>query len=129
MIYASHKAIPAPLRRVILEETMQTRVANVTLATCNQIIADYLEQQKENAQLRRFSVTIVRNGVTETRTYTDVEDALVAIDREMDYEYVGGSFVAFIHQANRLIRAYANNAWHYPAAKDAVVIKKIGATT
>lgn len=107
---------------------MQTRVTNVTLATCNQIIADYLEQQKENAALQKFSVTIIKNGVSETRTFNGVEDALVAVDREMGYELVGGRFVALIHQANRLIRAYANNAWHYPAAKDAIVIKKMGAT-
>lgn len=123
MIYASHKDIPAKMRTIILEETMATRVSQVTLATCNKIVADYLEQEKENAALKVFSVTIIRNGVSFSKTYTSFEDTLVAIDREFGYtDSVPQKVIAIIRQADRVLRAYINGKLFVPSPKDKVNI-------
>ena len=67
MRYRDYKEIPTELRRVILEETNETRVKHVSIHVCNEIIEEYLELQKENEKLKAFTVEYVnRNGNTKT---------------------------------------------------------------
>ena len=48
MRFKDYKDIPAELRRVILEETNETRVKNVSIPVCNEILEEHFELQKEN---------------------------------------------------------------------------------
>jgi hypothetical protein len=124
--FSSHKEIPANYRHLILEETMATRIVNVSLATCNRIVADYQEQEKENEALRKFTITIVKNGVTKVSAFTNYQDALVSLDAEMEYCETPRSITAVIQQADRVLRAYVKGKWYTPAAKDFVKITRRG---
>ena len=126
MLYNDYNEIPANLRRVILDETLEKRINKVPLSLCNQIIDDYTRHEAEMETLRHFSVQYKKGSVTKVFEYTSGEDALVALDQLIGYDEKDLSVVAVLKQADRVIRGYFNGQWILPAPKDAVKFNKVG---
>lgn len=125
MLFSSHKQIPAKYRRIILEESLQTRVNNLTLETCNAIIEEYLKREEESSELKIFTVNILKDNQKRSYTFQSIEDVYVLIDKEMNFESISDSFCAIVYQADRMMKAFINKQWIYPKAKDYVKISKM----
>ena len=127
MMYCEYSEIPVDLRRVILEETDEKRVNNVSLALCNKIIESYLQEQEELSYLRNFEVAFAKNGgLTKVMKFNNSRDALCALDELIGYDEKYTNVVAVLKQADRVIRGYYNGRWFEPAPKDAVKFNKVG---
>lgn len=109
MLFKSYADIPANYRRVILDETGEKRVKRVPLEVCNEIIQEYQELETENERLKEFELQVQRtNGSIRVSKYSRLSDALVALDRELDYTTNQKSITAVITQAGRPIRGFLN---------------------
>ena len=126
MLYNDYNEIPANLRRVILDETLEKRINKVPLSLCNRIIDDYERHEAEMETLRHFSVQYKKGSVTKTFEYTSGQEALTALDQMIGYDDRHLSVVAVLKQADRVIRGYFNGQWILPAPKDAVKFNKVG---
>jgi|TARA_B110000908_G_C9812557_1_gene253610 hypothetical protein len=126
MLYNDYNEIPANLRRVILDETLEKRINKVPLSLCNRIIDDYERHEAEMETLRHFSVQYKKGSVTKTFEYTSGQEALTALDQMIGYDDRDLSVVAVLKQADRVIRGYFNGQWIVPAPKDAVKFNKVG---
>lgn len=121
MRYKTHKEIPTKYRKVILDETLEKRVSKVPLVLCNEIIEDYLEFEKSTESLKKFKVTIKRNGKFITHEAHDPEDALVILDREV---IIRGCDFAMLRQAERIVKVFYKGQWMTPGPKDQLVVRK-----
>jgi len=121
--FTDHKDIPLEYRRVILDETLLKRVSKVPLTECNEIIEDYLEFQESNAALQNYEV-IVNDG--RKLTFRDPDEALRALDAIIGiYPHKRTDIIAYLKQADRLIRAYIKGKWYSPKPRDYIEIKQI----
>jgi hypothetical protein len=126
MLYNDYNEIPANLRRVILDETLEKRINKVPLSLCNRIIDDHERHEAEMETLRHFSVQYKKGSVTKTFEYTSGQEALTALDQMIGYDDRDLSVVAVLKQADRVIRGYFNGQWIVPAPKDDVKFNKVG---
>lgn len=121
--FTDHKDIPLEYRRVILDETLLKRVSKVPLTECNEIIEDYLEFQESNAALQNYEV-IVDDG--RKLSFRDPDEALRALDAIIGiYPHKRTDIIAYLKQADRLIRAYIKGKWYSPKPRDYIEIKQI----
>lgn len=127
MIYKDYKDIPAELRRVILEETNETRVKNVSFPLCLEIIEDHFQFQKENEKLKSFTVEYVnRNGNTKMFKFKTVHDAFVKMDMIIGHGTKKRTDIMIaLRQADRLIKGYVKGKYISPPPRDAIEIKKV----
>ena len=127
MIYKDYKDIPAELRRVILEETNETRVKNVSFPLCLEIIEDHFQFQKENEKLKSFTVEYVnRNGNTKMFKFKSVHDAFVKMDMIIGHGTKKRTDIMIaLRQADRLIKGYVKGKYISPPPRDAIEIKKV----
>lgn len=127
MRFKDYKDIPAELRRVILEETNETRVKNVSFPLCLEILEEYFELQKENEKLKSFTVEYVnRNGNTKTFKFKTVHDAFVKMDTIIGHGTKKRvDIMIALRQADRLIKGYVKGTYIMPPARDAIEIKKV----
>lgn len=121
--FTDHKDIPLEYRRVILDETLLKRVSKVPLTECNEIIEDFLEFQESNEALLNYEV-IVNDG--RKLTFRDPDEALRALDAIIGiYPHKRTDIIAYLKQADRLIRAYIKGKWYSPKPRDFIEIKQI----
>lgn len=127
MRYRDYKEIPTELRRVILEETNETRVKHVSIHVCNEIIEEYLELQKENEKLKAFTVEYVnRNGNTKMFKFKTVHDAFVKMDAIIGHGPKKRTDIMIaLRQADRLIKGYVKGKYISPPPRDAIEIKRV----
>lgn len=127
MIFKDYKDIPAELRRVILEETNETRVKNVSFPLCLEILEEYFEYQKENEKLKAYTVEFVnRNGTSKTFKFKTVHDAFVKMDMIIGHGVKKRTdIMVALRQADRLIKGYAKGLYFSPPPRDAIEIKKV----
>ena len=116
MKFNDHKDIPAELRRVILEETLQTRVKNVGIALCNEILEAHFEYLEENEKLKDFVVEYSnRNGNTSFFKFKRIHDAFVKMDTIIGHGTKKRSDITIaLRQADRLIKGYINGCYVTP---------------
>jgi hypothetical protein len=126
MLYNDYKEIPANLRKVILEETLERRINKVSLTLCNQIIEDHLRHEEEMESLRHFSVQYKKGNTVKTFQYTSGQDALTALDQMIGFDERDPTVVAILRQADRVVRGYFKGQWLIPAPKDAIKFNKVG---
>ena len=119
--YKSYDQISAKLRRLILEETCETRVKNVSLATCNEILQKHFEEDQENESLKHYEIEFVKDGKQGTVIADTRQGALVEVDRILEYgENKDPSVVIAVRQAKRLINGYIKGQWIFPEPHDKV---------
>lgn len=108
-MFKTYEEIPAKFRRIILQETGETRVRKVPMALCIEIIEDHLAYEKENEELKNFELHVQRKGERVRKmTFDNYKDAMVALDREIDYKLSTRDVVAVITQAGRPVRGFKN---------------------
>lgn len=112
-MYRSHKEIPQKYRRIILEEVFEKRVAKVPLATCNEIINNYLAEQEEMESLKDFRVVAVKAGQKHQGQFKTLQDAEVMCDRLIEYGENLTDVQIALYQAKRLVRVFFKSEWHY----------------
>jgi hypothetical protein len=124
-MYKSYNEIPANLRRVVLLETEETRIKNVSLRVCNEIIAEYIESEKENEALKDFTVSFInRNGKTKVFKFKTLHEAQVKMDAIIGHDVRKRTDIGVVlKQAGRIITVYYKGQYMRPAAKDRLVVK------
>lgn len=110
-MYKAHRDIPNNYRRIILDETLATRVSQVPLSVCNEIIEQYEQKELDNESLQSFEVIVVRDGKRTVQRFKDSERAYVALDRAIGYDVHDTGVTAVLQQAGRLIKAYVKGQW------------------
>lgn len=121
-MYKNHKEIPTKYRRLILEETLEKRVSKVPLSVCNEIITEHLDCEEENRTLKDYVIEYIKDGVHDIKKADNRQDALVILDRILDYgENKDPSVIIAIRQAGRLVSGYVKCEWMYPEPKDKLV--------
>lgn len=122
--YINHKEIPLEHRRVILDETLLKRVSKVPIEECNEIIRSHLEFQKSNLALMHYEVHVSDGRKLEFNYPDDLDDALVALDEVVGvYPNKRTDIIAYLKQADRIVRAYIKGKWYTPKHKDFIQIK------
>lgn len=120
-MFRSHKEIPNKYRRIIIDETLTTRVSKIPLATCNEIINKHIEEEEENETLKHYKIEWIKNGKQGSKTVEGRQPALVEVDRILEFgECKDKTVVIAVSQANRLINGYVNGKWIYPDSKDKI---------
>lgn len=123
MNFVNHKEIPPEFRRVILDETGLKRVSKVPIEECNEIIEDYLEFQESNAALQNYEVHVSDGRKLH---FKDPDEALRALDAIIGvYPQKRTDIIAYLKQADRLIRAYIKGRWYSPKPRDHIEVKKV----
>jgi hypothetical protein len=108
MRYSDYSQIPAKVRRFILDESGARRVKQISLAYCNELADEYFEYEAECAELKKFTLHVERNGSETVTDYQDLNDVMVAFDREIDYNIGTRGVTMVITQAGRPMRGYAD---------------------
>jgi len=125
LTYKTHKEIPLEFRRVILDETLQKRIAKVSIGVCNEIIDDFLDNGAENETLKEYQVESIKNGVRSVADVVGRQRALVEVDRILEYgESDGLGIYIALRQGGNLIAGYANGDWVSIPSRDALIIRK-----
>ena len=115
MRYSDYSEIPAKVRRFILDESGARRVKQISLAYCNELADEYFEYEAECAELKKFTLHVERNGSETVTDYQDLNDVMVAFDREIDYNIGTLGVTMVITQAGRPMRGYQNGKVIYPS--------------
>jgi hypothetical protein len=110
--YTDHREIPQKYRKIILEQVFVKRVAKVPIATCNEIINEYLEEQQELESLKDFKVVGIKDGKVYRGQFKDLKSAEVFVDRICEYGENLSPKIAF-YQAERLIKWFAQGQWFF----------------
>jgi len=120
-MFKTHKEIPNKYRRVIIDETLTTRVSKIPLATCNEIIQKHIEEETENESLKDFKVEWLKNGKRGERFVQGRQNALIECDHILEFgECKDPTVVIAVSQAKRLINGYLNGTWIFPESKDKI---------
>lgn len=121
MRFKSHKDIPNKYRRVIIDETLTTRVSKISLAVCNEIIDKHIEEEEENETLKHYEVEWLKNGKKGKKVIEGRQNALIEVDRILEFgECKDPTVVIAVSQAKRLIQGYINCKWIYPEPRDKI---------
>lgn len=125
MLYNSHKEIPLKYRRIILDETLQKRIAKVPLKVCNEIIENHLEEERENESLKHYEIEWMNSeGHQGIIQIEGRQNTLVELDRILDYgENTDLSIKIVVRQAKKPIAVYAQCQWLEIPPKDKLVVK------
>lgn len=108
-MYKHHCEIPRPMRTVILQETGETRVTNVPLALCNEIVEELYEYEQTMAELLNFKLLVEYNdGTMKVYRHDNVKGALAKLDELNGYLFKNESISsAVLFQADKPIRAWS----------------------
>ena len=116
MRYTDYSEIPAKVRRFILDESGARRVKQISLAECNELAEDYFEYEAECAELKKFELRVQeKNGHVTVTNHQSLQEALVAFDREIDYNIGSRGKTMVITQAGRPMRGYQNGKVIFPS--------------
>ena len=116
MRYTDYSEIPAKVRRFILDESGARRVKQISLAYCNELADEYFEYEEECAELKRFELRVQeKNGQVTVTNHQSLQEALVAFDREIDYNIGSRGKTMVITQAGRPMRGYQNGKVIFPS--------------
>ena len=121
-MYANYDEIPADHRRIILQETGDTRVKHVPLDECNYIIEDYL---REDSTLKCFTIEAVKDGnrlFYEANSYEEadlISDSIIEFGDRPDV-------VMVVKQNGRFVRGYVKGRMVYPTGyKGFIDVKRV----
>ena len=121
-MYANYKEIPADHRRIILQETGETRVKHVPLDECNYIIEDYL---REDAELKQFTIEAVKDGKRIVREANSYEEADLISDEIIEFGD-RPDVVMIVKQNDRFVRGYVKGRMVYPTGyKGFIDVKRV----
>jgi hypothetical protein len=116
MRYTDYSEIPAKVRRFILDESGARRVKQISLAYCNELADEYFEYEEECAELKKFELQVQeKNGHVTVTNHQSLQEALVAFDREIDYNIGSRGKTMVITQAGRPMRGYQNGKVIFPS--------------
>lgn len=122
-MFNDYAEIPANYRRIILQESGYKRIKNVPIALCNEIIEDHVQYEKDMEELMNFEVRYKKPGSPEVNeVFKTSKEAFVALDRAMDYDLTT-PIVAYVKQADRLVRAIINGKVYEGKPRGQIVVK------
>ena len=116
MRYTDYSEIPAKVRRFILDESGARRVKQISLAYCNELAEEFFEYEEECAELKKFELRVQeKTGHVTVTNHQSLQEALVAFDREIDYNIGSRGKTMVITQAGRPMRGYQNGKVIHPS--------------
>jgi len=115
--YETRSHIPPKFKKMILNET-GGKIKDIPLSICNEIIAEYYEQEAPTyfEEFTNFTIEVQKDGEELFFNVTSVEEAdqimdTLIMDRDGDLK----DFVMVLRQNDRLIRGFVHGQVVYPA--------------
>lgn len=119
-MYDKHSKIPVKFRKIILEETGEFRLKDVSLPVCNEIIQETIEFEKTSFEkYSKFQIEALKGGKRIIRSATSLKDAECIMDEIIEYGEQK-NVIMVLRQGERLIRAYLKGEVIYPSDYETV---------
>ena len=105
-MYASHKEIPPTYKKLILNETGELRLKDVSMIVCNEIIKEHKEMEDSLFdEYTKFTIEAIKDGRRIEISCSSVEEADDIMDEIIEFGE-RPDVIMVLRQHDRLIRGY-----------------------
>jgi len=127
-MYASHKEIPPTYKKLILNETGELRLKDVSMIVCNEIIKEHKEMEDSLFdEYTKFTIEAIKDGRRIEISCSSVEEADDIMDEIIEFGE-RPDVIMVLRQHDRLIRGYLKGQVIYPTTKfhyEEIPLKKV----